>query len=65
MLYIYHTYIHRCNTMECYLAVKKDELLPFATIVWTLKIFCYMRKVRQRKKIPYNFIYAWNISKKK
>ena len=53
-IYIYtyihtHTHTQTCtHTMECYSAIKKDEIMPFAATWMDLEIVI-LSKVRQRK----------------
>ena len=41
--------------MEYYSAIKKNEILPFATTIFS--------EVRQRQ-MPYDFTYMWNLKNK-
>ena len=41
--------------MEYYSAIKKNEMMPFAATWIDLEI------IRQRKTIPYDITYVWNL----
>ena len=45
--------------MEYYLVMKKNEIMPFATIWIELEIII-LSEVRQRQ-IPYGITYMWNL----
>ena len=45
--------------MEYYLVMKKNEIMPFATIWIELEIII-LSEVRQRQ-IPYSITYMWNL----
>ena len=47
------------HTMEYYLVMKKNEIMPFATIWIELEIII-LSEVRQRQ-IPYGITYMWNL----
>ena len=72
MWYIYthtHTCTHnvytRTHTMKYYSAIKKNEILPFATM-W-MELECIMlRKIKsgREKQISYDSTHRWNIRNK-
>ena len=47
-------------TMEYYLAIKKNEILPFAT-TWMELEGIMLRKICQSEKDKYDFIHMWNL----
>jgi len=50
--------------MEYYLAIQKNEILPFATM-WMDLHGIISSEISQRKKIPYDFPHMWNLKRKK
>ena len=51
------------NTMEYYLAIKKNEILPFAT-TW-MELECIMlSEISQRKTNTNDFTHMWNLRNK-
>ena len=50
-------------TMEYYLAIKKNEILPFA-ITWMEVDSMILCKINHRKKIPYDLTHVWNLRNK-
>ena len=60
---VVHTHTHT-HKMEYYLAIKKkNEILPFVT-TWMNPVGIMLSKISQRKKIPYDFTYMWNLKNK-
>ena len=49
--------------MEYYSAIKKNEIMPFATTWMDLEIVI-LSEVSQMKKDKYDIFYMWNIFKK-
>ena len=47
--------------MEYYSAIKKNETIPFAAKCMDLEII--LNKVRQKREIPYDSAYTWNLKK--
>ena len=45
--------------MEYYSTIKKNEILPFATM-W-MELECIMLSKISQRKIPYDFIHMWNL----
>ena len=43
--------------MECYSAIKNNEMMPFAAIWMDLEITI----VSQKDKLPYDITYMWNL----
>ena len=52
--------------MEYYLAIKKNQILPFV-ITWVDLEGILLSEISQREKekIPYNFTYMWNLKNKR
>ena len=48
--------------MEYYLAIKKNEILPFAT-TWMNLGSVMLNKSDRGKQILYDFTYVWNLKK--
>ena len=46
--------------MVYYSAMKKTEIMPFAA-TWVDQKIIILSEVRQRKTIPYDVIYMWNL----
>ena len=46
-------------TMEYYLAIKKKEILLFAT-VWMDLEGIMLSKIDRERQLPYDFTYMWN-----
>ena len=51
--------------MEYYLAIKINEILPFAVTWVDLECIMVVKYFRQRKTILYVFIYMWSLKIKK
>ena len=50
--------------MEYYLAIKKNEILPYATTWMDLEgIMLSEKKLDRERQILYNFTYMWNLKK--
>ena len=47
-------------TMECYSAIKKNEIMLFAATWMELEII-KLSEVSQKKHISYNITYMWNV----
>ena len=47
-------------TMECYSAIKKDEIMPFAATWMQLEIIT-LNEVSQTKTNMYDITYMWNL----
>jgi len=47
-------------TVEYHLAIRKNEMLPFAATWMKLEIIV-LNEVSQRKQIQYDIIYMWNL----
>ena len=64
-----HTVLHSgCTnwymyTMEYYLAIKKNEILPFAATWMDLEIIKWSKSDRERQ-ISYDIAYLWNLKQK-
>ena len=56
------TYIHT-HTMEYYSAIKKKEILPFATTWMDLEGIMLSEINQTEKDIPYDLTYMWNLNK--
>ena len=52
------------NEMEYQLAIKKNEILPFAT-TWMNLGSVMLNKSDRGKQILYDFTYVWNLKKQK
>ena len=62
-VYIYiHTNTHT-HRVEYYSAIKKNEILPFATIWIDLVDIMLINMSDRRRQIPYDFTYMWNLKK--
>ena len=48
-------------TMECYSAIKKDEIMSFAATWMDLEIFIPSDMSERERQIPYNITYMWNL----
>ena len=48
-------------TMEYYLAIKNNQLLPFAAIWMELETHTEWRKSERERQIPYDITYIWNL----
>ena len=46
--------------IECYSALKKNEILPFAATWMKLEIII-LNEVSQKEKTQYDIIYMWNL----
>ena len=57
---VIYTQIH---TLEYYSAIKKKEILPFAT-TWIWGYYAKWNKSDEEKQIPYDFIYMRNLNTK-
>ena len=55
MVYIY--------TRECYSAIKKNEIMPFAA-TWMELEGIMLSEISQRKTIPHGITYVWNLKNK-
>ena len=51
-------------TVECYLAIKKNEVLPFVTAWMDLEYNAKRNKSDRERQIPYDFMYMWNLNSK-
>ena len=49
-------------TMECYSAIKKNEIMPFAATWIDLEIVI-LSKLERERQIPYDITYMWNLKK--
>ena len=50
-------------TMEYYSAIKKNEIMPFATTWMELEVLCYVKLVRERQ-ISYDFTHMMTLREK-
>jgi len=52
-------------TMECYSAIKRNEILPFPTTWMDLQgiMLSEISKIEE-KQIPYDFTYMWDLKNK-
>ena len=55
--------LFKINTIEYYIAVKKKELVPFAT-VWVDVQIIILGKISQSKKDKYHLTNMWNLLNK-
>ena len=53
-----HTHTHT-HTLEYYSAIKKNEILPFATT--QMQVECILRSEIREKQISYDFTHVWNL----
>ena len=51
-------------TMECYSAIKKNEIMPFAA-TWMDPDIVILSEVKsdRERQIPYDIAYMWNLKK--
>ena len=47
--------------MECYSAIKKNEIMPFAATQMDLEIIILSKSDRERQ-IPHDIPYVWNLN---
>ena len=58
---VYSLYIY---TMEYYLAIKKNEIMPFAATWMGLEIIILSEETSDReRRISYDITYMWNLKK--
>ena len=47
--------------MECYLAITKNEIMPFAVTWMDLEIIILSEVSQTERQISYDIIYTWNL----
>ena len=47
--------------MQCYPAISKNEIMPFAAAWMDLEIVILSEVNQTEKEIPYNTTYVWNL----
>ena len=54
--------VHTIYTIEYYLAMKKNEIMPFAATWMDLGIIILSKSKSERERqIPYDITYMWNL----
>ena len=48
-------------TMEYYLAIEKNEIMPFAATWMDLEIIILSKVSQRERQIPYDITYMWNL----
>ena len=49
--------------MDYYSVMRKKDVMPFV-LTWMVLVGIMLSEIRQRKKIPYDFTYMWNLKNK-
>ena len=47
--------------MEYYLAIEKNEIMPFAATWMDLEIIILSKVSQRERQIPYDITYVWNL----